>query len=892
MEPRFSGRIRREAVGWGKIAQIDMALSAGTQLGPYEILSPLGAGGMGEVYKARDTRLDRIVAIKVSNEKFSERFEREARAVAALNHTHICTLHDVGPDYLVMEYIEGEPVVSQKKPEPRPLPEALRLAIQITEALEAAHGKGILHRDLKPSNILVAKSGVKLLDFGLAKLAQPGAHTTDDTITNPLTAAGEILGTVQYMSPEQLQGQEADARSDIFSFGLVLYEMLTGRRAFQGSSQASLIAAILKEEPQPLTSLQPLTPPALDRTVSKCLAKDPGRRWQSAVDLRDELTWIAESGVVAPAPVSRRSFLPWIAGSAAAGAGAAGLAMWAWGRKSTPAPREATRFRLAPPEGAWIARVFTQQSLALSPVGRRLAMIATGERGSMVWVQRLDSLTATPLQGTEGATMVFWSPDGQFIGFWAGGKIKKIPAEGGTPLPICDLSGAFSATWNQDNLIVAQTSWPGACVKISVQSGVVSPGRTVNWPKFLPGGKHLLYVNLDPMIKGQRAYVAELSTGRETALMATDTQVTFTPDQPGSSQGHLLFGRSATLLALRFDADRLSVMGEPVPVAKDVPFFFGVGWSEFDTSFDGVLIYSTGSQEAPLTWLDRGGRELGPVGLSRDFFGCFRLSPDGKKIAADVFDFSNGDAHVWIYDLSQATTERMTLDPGFDGVPVWSPDGTKIAYGGAQAGPIQLRVKAASDQGSERFPPGVFQVPTDWSSDGRWIFYQTNGGEANAEIWVASVAEHKVMPLLQTRVDSSYPALSPSGELLAFSANDTGRSEIYVQRFEGGDSPKLVGPRRRVSRDGGNGARWRRDGKELFFLSPNRQIMAMAVPQAGMEFGPPAALFRLPTSYRSLAPVTPGYEVSSDGQKFLVPIRKAVGAPLQVVVNWQARLKG
>jgi eukaryotic-like serine/threonine-protein kinase len=622
--------------------------------------------------------------------------------------------------------------------------------------------------------------------------------------------------------------------------------------------------------------------------------KEPGRRWQSAADLRDELAWTAESGVAAPAPVSRRSFLPWIASAAAAGAGAGGLALWAWGRKNSPAPTEATRFRLAPPEGACIARVLTQQSLALSPVGRRVAMIATVERGSMVWVQRLDSLTATPLQGTEGATMVFWSPNGQFVGFWAGGKLQKIPAEGGTPLPICDLSGAWSATWNQDNLIVAQTVFRGSCTHISVQSGTVSPGRPLNWPKFLPGGKHLLYVNLDLKIRGLRAYVAELSTGRETELMPTDTQVTFTPDQPGSSQGHLLFGRGATLLALRFDADRLRVMGEPVPVAKDVPFCWGLGWSEFDTSSDGVLIYSTGSQEAQLTWLDRSGRDLGLVGISKDFLGFFRLSLDGKKIAADVFDSSSGSAHVWIYDVSQATTERITLDPGWDAAPIWSPDGTRIAYGGAQGGPIQLKVKAANDQTSaEGFPPGVFQLPTDWSSDGRWIFYQTNGGEANAEIWLASVADRKVMPLLQTRFDTAFPALSPSGEYLAFSANDTGRSEIYVQHFQGGDSPKLAGARFRVSHSGGNGARWRRDGKELFFLSPDRQVMVVAVkPGPTIEFGPPAALFRLPTSYHSLAPVTVGYEVSSDGQKFLVPIRKAVGAPLQVVVNWQAGLKG
>ncbi|MBZ5636276.1 MAG: hypothetical protein LAO55_24380 [Acidobacteriia bacterium] len=304
----------------------------------------------------------------------------------------------------------------------------------------------------------------------------------------------------------------------------------------------------------------------------------------------------------------------------------------------------------------------------------------------MIWVQRLDSLTASPLPGTEGATMLFWSPDASFIGFWADGKLKKIPKEGGTPLPICDLPGAWSATWNQDNLIVAQTDFQGPSVKISVQSGAVSPGKPLNWPKFLPGGKHLLYVNLDPEIKGLRAYVAELSTGHETELMPTDTQVTFTPDQPGSSQGYLLFGRGATLLALRFDVERLSVMGDPVSVAKDVPFFWGLGWSEFDTSPDGTLIYSTGSQEAQLTWLDRSGRDLGAVGVSGDFFGFFRLSADGKKIAADVFDFSSGGADIWVFDVSQATGERVTHDPGTEDSAVWSPDGTRIAYGSGQGG--------------------------------------------------------------------------------------------------------------------------------------------------------------------------------------------------------------
>ncbi len=868
-----------------------MALSTGSRLGPYEILAPIGSGGMGVVYKARDTRLDRIVAIKVSNESFSKRFEREARAVAALNHTHICTLHDIGPDYLVMEYIDGEPVVSQTRPVPMAVPEALRIAIQIASALEAAHAKGILHRDLKPANILLTKSGVKLLDFGLAKIAEPATRSPDDTFTNSITAAGQILGTVQYMSPEQFQGHEADVRSDIFSFGLVLYEMLTGRRAFQAANQASLIAAVLKDDPPPVASLLPSTSPLLDRTVLKCLQKDPDRRWQSAADLRDELAWIATNVEREVSSVSRRSIFPWIA-TAATGAGAASLALWQWGKRTSGGPTEATRFLLSPPEGVRIARMFTRQSLALSPVGRRLAMIAGGEQRSMVWVHRLDSLSATPLPGTEGATMVFWSPDGAFIGFWEGGKLKKIPADGGTPLNICDLPAAWSATWSLNNRIVVHTAFPPDSVAISVQSGAVNKFKPLMWPKFLPSGKHLLYVNQDPTVKGLRAFAVEMSSGRETGLMRTDTQVTFTPDQPGGSLGYLLFGRNGTLQALRFDANRASTIGQPMPLAKDVPFFGGLGWSEFDTSADGALIFSTGSQDAQLTWLDRSGRDLGPVDASRDFFGFFRLSPDGKKVAADVFNFNQGSTDIWICDLSHATIERVTLEPG-SASPVWSPDGTRIAYGRGFNEPLHLKTKPVDDSGGEiGFPAGSFQLPTDWSPDNRWIFYQNTGGEANAEIWVASVAQRKLMPLLQTPFDNSYAALSPNGEYLAFSANDTGRPEVYVQRFQGDDRPKLVGPRQRVSHNGGSGPRWRRDGKELFFLSLDRQVTVVPVQQgAGINFGFPVALFRLPTSYRSLAPSTVGYDVSNDGQRFLVPVRRAVGAPLQVVLNWQAGLR-
>jgi eukaryotic-like serine/threonine-protein kinase len=867
-----------------------MALSAGTRLGPYEIIAPIGAGGMGEVYEARDPRLDRIVAIKMAKEKFSERFEGEARAVAALNHPHICTLYDVGTDYLVMEYVEGAPVKG-----PLPLDRALKYAVQICDALDAAHQKGITHRDLKPGNILVTKAGVKLLDFGLAKQNRDReTPVIDAAMTKDLTAERLMVGTLHYMSPEQLQDQEADSRSDIFSFGVVLYEMLTGKQAFEGASPASVIAAILERE---APSVSGVAPPALDHVLLRCLAKDRENRWQTARDLKAELEWIATSDSAAPRTVARRAFLPWIGGAAVAGVSLGGLATWAWHSRSVPAPTKRIRFRLAPPEGTRLERVLIWQSLALSPAGGRVAMIATGERGPMVWVQRLDSLTASPLQGTEGAAIVFWSPDGQTIGFWADGKLKRIAAEGGTPLPICDLPGASSATWNHEGTIIAGNLRKDLHSNvISVRSGAISPGKLLFWPKFLPEGKHFLFVRADPKTGTYRAHVADLSTGWETTLMLTDTQVIFVPDEmKGSSQGYLLFGRNSTLLALRFDALTLQMAGEPVPVAKEVPFFEASAWSEFDASGDGVLIYSTGSQQAHITWFDRSGRESGTVGDPRDFWGILRASPDGKKLATDVFDFSTGGSDIWVYDLSQGTAERVTFGHSSGG-PVWSPDGTRIAFGSATAlvAP-QLRMKALSDRGSgEQFPSGPFQSPTDWSSDDRWIFFVTSGGEyKTGEIWLASVKDRKLMPLLQTPFDNAWPTLSWDREYLAFSANDTGRHEIYVQRFEGGDSPKLVGERRRVSRGGGKFPCWRRDGKELFFLSPDRQIMVVAV-KPGIEtgFAPPAALFRLPLTHPSLAPSPRPYEVSPDGRRFFAAIPKGASAPLQVVVNWQAGLKG
>ena len=865
-----------------------MLLSNGTRLGPYEITGPIGSGGMGEVYKARDTRLDRIVAIKVSNEQFSGRFEGEARAIAALNHPHVCQLYDVGPNYLVMEYIEGQPLKG-----PLPLDQALLYGTQICNALDAAHRRGITHRDLKPGNILVTGSGVKVLDFGLAKMA-PAVTASENALTQALTAEGQMVGTLHYMAPEQLSGLEADARSDIFSFGLVLYEMLTGKRAFEGSSPATVMAAILEREAPSLAGVAPV---ALDRVLRRCLEKDPENRWQTCRDLKAALEWIALGDFEGPRTIQRRTLFPWIASAAGIGvAGGAGLAAWAWRGRSSPAVARAIRFRLAPNEGARHKVAISRQGMALSPVGGRVAMIAISDRHQMIWVHRLDSLTATALQGTEGADVVFWSPDGQYIGFWAGGKLKTIPAEGGTARPICDLPVVWSATWNQDGVIVAEAA-RGVSSQISVKSGTISPGRRLRWPKFLPDGKHLLYVNVDPKIGGHRAYAADLSTGPETALMPTDTCVTFAPDQAaggvGSGQGFILFGRGGTLLAQRFDANRLRVTGDPFPVAKEVPYFVGRAWSEFDTSADGILVYSTGFQKSQLTWLDRSGREVGKVGDPQGFFQAFRISPDGRNLAADIADFGTGGTDIWVYDLAHSTAERLTSDPGTEAWPLWSPDGTHIAFArGAQGEPPQIRVKTLSGRGSEEaFQPGPFQIPTDWSSDGRWIFYETTGGDGSEEIWLASLADRKVMPLLHG--NSRFPTLSPNQDYLAFAATETGRSQIYVQHFDGGDSPKLSGERLRVSRDGGAIPRWRRDGREIFFLStdPERHLMAVAVRRGKggeIELGTPTALFRVPAS--TLGPGSAGYEPGPDGQRFLVPVEKVDSTRLQVVVNWQTGL--
>jgi predicted Ser/Thr protein kinase len=868
-----------------------MPLAQGTQLGPYIIEAPVGAGGMGEVYRARDPRLDRIVAVKVSTVEFSERFEREARAVAALNHPHICTLHDVGPNYLVMEYIEGKPLEG-----PLPLDEALRYAIQIADALDAAHRKGVVHRDLKPANILVTKAGVKLLDFGLAKVTRSGAVPEGATRTLDLTTEGTILGTFQYMSPEQLEGREADARSDMFAFGAVLYELTTGRKAFEGKSHASLIAAILEHDPPPAPVLQSALP--LDRIIRKCLAKDPDERWQTARDLKDELRWIAQQVPQAPPAAERkRAYLAWAAIALVLVAGLTSV-IWSTRPRQAAPPRTTIRFLVQPPANTWLDRAITSRGFALSPEGGQIALVARGldQPQPLVWIRALDSLKARPIAGTEGVYSLFWSADSRFVIFYANGKLKKVAAaiDGGPPQVICDLA---EPTWTGTSLtngdLIVNTHL--ASYRVSA-SGSLSPfsGKYFIWPEILPDQDHFLHF----LRQQPYAQAGSLRSGSTTSLVQTESRVEYAPPLETGEMGHLLYVRGGTLLAQPFDAGNLRMSGQPVAIDDGVPYFKPSGGASFSVSRDGLLAYQTGETPSRLTWVDRSGKEVKAMGTTADVFGPARLSADGQRAAVSVRTLAAGGSDIWIYELARDVVTRFTFEPEVEAQPVWSPDGRRIVFGRASGAPPQLWWKEMGDSGPGKpIAPGRFQIPTDWSSDGRFILFQTSGGDIKGEVWIVpsptSAGEPKPMPLIHTQFDNSLATFSPDGKWIAFVSNESVKPEVYVQAFQAEPGPKVAGERYRVSAGGGSFPRWRRDGKELFFISSDYRVMAAPV-QAGPAFraGDPVPLFRMRSPMPQLAGAAPGFDVAADGQHFLVVTTDPSQLrPITVVVNWQAGLK-
>jgi Tol biopolymer transport system component/predicted Ser/Thr protein kinase len=858
-------------------------LVAGDRLGPYEILAPIGAGGMGEVYKARDTRLNRIVAVKVSKDQFSERFEHEARAVAALNHPNICHLYDVGPNYLVMEFVEGAPLKG-----PLPIEKAVEYSAQILDALDAAHQKGITHRDLKPDNILVTKQGIKLLDFGLAKQQSASLKESDATLSQALTNQGQILGTWQYMSPEQLQGKPVDARSDLFSFGCVLYETLTGKRAFEGQSAASVIAAILEREPAPLTTALPL-----ERIVKRCLAKDPDLRFQTARDLKAALTWAMEQPAVTTATSSRR--WQWIA-IAAATLVIGVVVGWAVSHfRQTPTDERFLRFQIDPPEGGRFVFGAGTGGIALSPDGKTAAYIAASKGKNGLWVRPLDSTTARLLPGTEGAFYPFWSPDSKSIAFFTLSVLLRVDLAGGSPLTVCDVADGRGGAWSTDGQILFGSLASGL-FQVAASGGTPSPLTTLDtargeayhrWPQVLPGGRFLYWIRSDrPENTG--AYAGSFAKPAERArLLDADTNALYTHANDG--KGYLLWLRGGTLFAQEFDAGTLRLAGEPHPVAYPVA---GIGPGQMNAAAadSGLLLYSDSNAATQFTWLDRGGKSLGAAGEPGEY-NTFRLSPDGRRVA--VSQDRPGAAVLWVLEVERGVFSRLTSNSGVSLYPVWSPDGRTILFSSGSSRNLFLRESSGVGSQQRITQSPNTQYATDWSRDGRFVLYFELDPHTQRDLWILPVAPDgrpppgaQPRPYLRTTSSEGWGRFSPeiSPRWVAYQSDESGQNEIYVQAF-----PEPHGAIR-ISTGGGQYPQWSPEGRELFYVSPDNKLMAVSLKLGAGSVQPsvPRELFPLPSVDVGWSP----YDTAPDGQRFLVRATpKQAAEPLTVIVNWPALLR-
>jgi len=855
-----------------------MPLSPGDKLGPYTILALAGKGGMGEVYRAHDDRLRRDVAIKVSRDQFTERFTREARTIASLNHTNIAHLYDVGPNYLVMEYVEGDDLKG-----PLDFEDALPIIQQLIDGIEAAHEKNIIHRDLKPANIKITPEGVvKILDFGLAKAMEPPPSHDDDpgnspTLTMGATVAGTILGTAAYMAPEQAKGKAADKRSDVWSFGVVVYEMLTGKRLFQGESVVEILGGVLNKEPDFSAA-----PQRVHKLLRWCLEKDRKQRLASISDARRLLT--EADTVPSPSQPSRSSFgiLPWAA-VGVAGALAVALAALAFLHfRETPAEERSYRFQLQPPDKSGIG------AFRLSPDGRHIAFIAQ----SKVWVRSLDSLESRALDGTEGATYPFWSPDSENVGFFSQGKLKRIPRTGGAVQTICNAATGRGAAWNKDGVIVFSPGPTATLFRVAAVGGVPvaaskfqesSANQGHRFPEFLPDGQHFLYNALSDKPEESGVFVGGFD-GAASRLLPEVSNAIFSPGDNGSSAGYLLFRRLDTLMVQPFDSQLRKLTGDAVPFADKVgqTANANTGFGAFSAALDGTLSLSSGEAgSSQLELLDRSGKRIRVLTEPAPMQGINQIgiSPDNRKIA-----YATGNAEeatIWIQDLSGGAASRFTFSPGRNGFPVWSPDGTRIAYTlQGRTGSTDLFIKPSSGAGKEELflRLGVNGQATDWSPDGKTLAIRFDA--PSTDLWLLPLeGVRKPVLFLQTPFAEGAGQFSPDGKFLAYTSDESGRSEIYVQPVPAN------GSKWQISKTGGAAPRWRRDGKELFYRTPTRNVMAVPV-QIGSTItaGSPQMLFEAPSLM---------YAPLADGQKFVmaVPADGSQVPPLTVVTNWQAGLK-
>jgi len=870
-------------------------LALGTRLGPYEIVASLGSGGMGEVYRARDTRLDRTVAIKIlrdTHADLGQRFAREAKAIAALTHLHICTLFDIGheqgTDYLVMECLEGETLAVRLRRGPLPLDEALKTAIEIGSALDKAHCAGIVHRDLKPSNVMLTKAGAKLLDFGLAKFhptSRAGGVTA--AITLSLSGVGTLTGTVPYMAPEQLEGRDADARSDLFAFGAVLYEMVTGRPAFQGESQASVIAAILEHDPPPISALQPLTPPTLDHVIKKCLAKDPEDRWQTARDLVDDLKWIAK-GVFVPPPVAPsvlpawRWALPWAA------TGIFGVALVS--ALLVPSPRRSapalTPLKLLANIGA-DASMPTDfgASAVLSPDGTTIAFVAQQAGETRLFIRKLDQLQAAALAGTEGAASPFFSPGGQWVAFFADGKLKKVSVTGGAAVNLCDAPTGHGGTWTDDDTIIFTPASVTNTTLMRVSAaggtpavfGALDTGAlTQRWPQALPGGKGVLYTEHSAKVNfdGANLVVAPLSGGTPKIVVRGGYYGRYVPSQ------HLVYMQQGTLFAVGFDLDRLETMGQAVPALEGVAADPAVsGGAQLAFSSEGTLVYVPGAaatRRSAIDWMTRDGKSSVLNAKKADWANP-RFSPDGQKLAFEIFD--GRKRHLWVYEVARDTFSQLTFDPGEDQVPVWTPDGRRIVFSSdrAKTGISNLYWVNADGTGDvTRLTDSPDQeIANSWHPSGKFLAFNANHGATLWDVMILPMegdaargwTPGKPHALLSTPAREYTPMFSPDGRWIAYFSNEAGGNslDVYVRPFPGPGGSKW-----RVSTEGGQNPHWSPTSNELLFVSPTQgTVMVAPYTVVGDSFHadkPHAwSLARIPTGARSY-----GFDIHPDGKRLAV----------------------
>ena len=901
----------------------------GQSIGHYQIKSLIGAGGMSEVYLAQDTTLGRKVAFKLLPPQFTQdqdrlrRFEREARAASSLNHPNIVTIYEIGQQddlhYIVTEFIEGRTLRQRMAHAPMKLRESLDVAIQVASALAAAHAAGIVHRDIKPENVMVRRDGiVKVLDFGLAKLTErqrdretergrdtfsPSLSVSPSLRLSVSTIPGIVMGTPRYMSPEQARGLEVDARSDIFSLGVVLYEMIAGEAPFIGATSSDVIAAILHTEPPPLASLQPAIPPALDRLVKSCLAKEPDERWQSARDLARELKWMAEGGsqtaaTALPAARSKKRAWVWLAAATLVSAIAIGLAAWLFSRAPAPASQPPTRFAVSLPPDARM-NFLEHPVVAISPDGTRLVYAASNGRHIQLYLRAMDQIEAAPIPGTEGAYSPFFSPDGQWVGFFANLKMKKVSLRGGAPLDICSVSPVTrGASWATDDTIYFSLSHGGSLRRVSASGGepqvVTTPDVQKGegghlWPEVLPGGKAILFTirtggNFDDALIA--ALITE--TGEQRILLRGGASAHY------AATGHLVYARAGSIMAVTFDPSQLRVTGAPVQVLDGVMIAPMSGAAHLAFSSTGALVYVPGRAEAAsnsLLWVDRRGT-VQPLTNDQRYFLNPSLSPDGQRLAVATVDATQD---VWVHEFARGTMIRLTVGDSQNWAPVWTPDGKRVTYTSMKIGGLPNLVwKPADGSGPEEqlMTGNIACFTGSWSPDGKTLAFtrqEVGDQRANADIWLLSIeGERQSRPFIHSKFIEFAPAFSPDGRYLAYVSDESGRNEVYLQSFPG------PGVKRQISTEGGVGPVWARNGRELFYRHGDK-VMAVAVTlRPEFSVASPRALFEGNYFELGRRDSPANYDVTSNGQRFVM-IRNAekqtAPTQLNVVLEWFAEVK-